>query len=137
MNTFSYSVSKVIDAPASTIWRAWTTPEGQAGIFRADPATSTTDPRPGGCFGVTMTLPDHTEIPMTGSYLEVVERRRLVSVMDTPDGPSTPMAMDLAEVDGGTRLTFSQSCRTREECERSEQGSTILLEWVSNYVAKA
>lgn len=137
MNTFSYSVSKVVDAPVSTVWKAWTTPEGQAGIFRARPATSTTDPRPGGCWGVTMTLPDNTEIPMTGSYLEVVERRRLVTVMDTPDGPGTPMTMDLEEADGGTRVTFSQSCRTREDCEGSEQGSTVLLEWVSDYVTLA
>jgi len=96
--SYDYTVSKVVDAPVSTVWRAWTTPEGTAGIFRARPETVTIDARPGGVFTVAMTLPDGSEDTVTGKYVELVPNERLVTTMDTPEGQTAPMVMDLEEV---------------------------------------
>jgi uncharacterized protein YndB with AHSA1/START domain len=136
--SFEYTVSKVVDAPVSKVWDAWTTPEGNAGIFRARPETVTVDAKPGGRFAATMTDPEGNEIPMTGTYLEVVPNQRLVSAMDTPDGQTPPMVMELEEAGGGaTLVTFTQECRTAEERDFSKEGSEVLLEWLADYVTKA
>ncbi|HZM82643.1 MAG TPA: SRPBCC domain-containing protein [Candidatus Limnocylindrales bacterium] len=136
--SYDYTVSKVVDAPASTVWLAWTTTEGTAGIFRARPETVTVDTRPGGAFAVTMTLPDGSEDSVSGTFVELVPNERLVTRMDTPDGPTSPMVMELEEVaDGRTRVTFTQACSSAQERDFSKEGSQILLEWVADYVTKA
>jgi uncharacterized protein YndB with AHSA1/START domain len=132
-----YAVSKVVDAPASEVWKAWTTAEGTAGIFRARPETVTVDARPGGAFRVTMTMPDGSEDTVTGSYVELLPNERLVTRMDSPQGQAPPMVMDLEEVAAGrTKVTFSQSCTSAQERDFAKEGSTILLEWVADYVPK-
>ena len=45
------------------------------------------------------------------------------------------MTMDLVATDGGTKVTFAQTCATKEECDMAEEGSTMLLEWCADYVA--
>ena len=135
--SFDYEVSKIIDAPVSRVWQAWTTAEGTAGIFRARPETVTVDPRPGGAMTVTMTMPDGSEDAMSGTYVEVVPNKRLVTRMNTPEGQTPPMVMDLEEVAGDrTKVTFSQSCTNEQERDFAKEGSQILLEWVADYVTK-
>jgi uncharacterized protein YndB with AHSA1/START domain len=135
--SYDYKVSKVIDAPVSRVWQAWTTAEGTAGIFRARPETVSVDPRPGGTFTVTMTMPDGSEDTLSGIYVELVPDKRLATSMDTAQGQTPPMVMDLEEVPGGkTKVTFSQTCATEQERDGAKEGSEILLEWVSDYVTK-
>lgn len=136
--SYDYTVSKVVDAPASKVWRAWTTAEGTAGIFRARLETVTVDTKPGGAFAVTMTMPDGSEDRVRGTFVELVPNERLVTRMDGPDGQTPPMVMDLEEVAGGqTKVTFSQSCTSAQERDFAKEGSKILLDWVADYVTKA
>lgn len=135
--SYDYTVSKIVDAPAGKVWEAWTTAEGAAGIFRARLDTVAVDTKPGGAFAVTMTLPDGSQDRVSGTYVELVPNERLVTRMDSPDGWTPPMVMDLEEVaDGQTKVTFSQSCTSAQERDFARDGSKILLEWVADYVTK-
>jgi uncharacterized protein YndB with AHSA1/START domain len=130
-----YTLTRELDAPVGTVWAAWTDPEHYAQWTGAVRSSLEMDVRPGGAWKATMTGPDGSQFPLTGSYGEVVENRRLEVVMDLPGGRSTPMAVDLADVDGGrTRITVSQTCDTEQERDGSEQGSTMLLDALSAYV---
>lgn len=69
-----------IKAPRALVWKAWTTPEHLVHWFTPDPVKTTEcriDLRPGGEFYTKMVMPDGTESPGTGCYLEVVHNERL------------------------------------------------------------
>jgi uncharacterized protein YndB with AHSA1/START domain len=133
---FPYIVTRVVDAPVETVWRAWTNPKEYEVWFHAVPGSVDLDVRPGGRWKAVLRVPDGTEHPMTGSYGEVRENERLVTVMDGPDGePSGDMALDLAAEGGGTRLTLSQVCASEEERAMAEEGSTMLLQWCDEHVS--
>jgi uncharacterized protein YndB with AHSA1/START domain len=83
-----------------------------------------------------MMTPDGGQFPLTGSYVEVVTNERLVVGMDVPgQSEQALMALDL-EADGEkSRITVSQSCATAEERDMSEQGSTMLLDGLTAFLA--
>lgn len=132
-NGHSYTLTRVIDAPVDKVWAAWTQPEHYAPWSGALLPSISMDVRPGGAWSATMGLPDGTEIPLTGSYGEVVENRRLEVIMDLPGGGSTPMAVDLTPHGEQTEIVISQTCATAEERDQSEQGSEYLLAGLAAY----
>ena len=131
---YTYTLTRVLDAPVENVWAAWTQPEHYAQWSGAVLPTISLDVRPGGAWSATMATPDGSEFPLTGSYGEVVENERLQVVMDLPGGASTVMAIDLTAEEGKTRIVVSQSCATPEERDMSEQGSGMLLDGLSAYV---
>jgi uncharacterized protein YndB with AHSA1/START domain len=131
---YDYTVSRIVDAPVDRVWAAWTQDDHYEKWFHAVPGSVSLDVRPGGAWRAIMTAPDGGQHPMTGSYREVVENRRLVTVMDLPGQESGPMAVDLADAGGRTRVVLSQTCGTAEERDMAKQGSEILLEWCADYV---
>ena len=134
--SYSYEVSRVIDAPVETVWAVWTEEKHNEGLFHAVPGSAKIDLRPGGAWSITMRVPDGTEAPMGGTYGEIVPNERLVTFMDTaPGAEPAATTMDLVEVDGGTKVTLSQTCATKEEYDMTKEGSTMLLEWCADYVA--
>lgn len=128
--------SRHIPAPPSRVFDAWTRPELLLRWFSPKPVVTVSadiDLRPGGKFRVVMRLPDGTEMPHEGLYLEVVPGRRLVSTsaFRTPWEPAPeprpgtcefPMVLDLSfEPEGdGTRyvaraLHWTMSARDQHE----------------------
>jgi uncharacterized protein YndB with AHSA1/START domain len=74
-------LTRLIDAPRETLYRAWTEPELMKQWFAPLPWTTPvieTDVRPGGSSLIVMRGPDGTEFPNPGVYLEVVKNERLV-----------------------------------------------------------
>lgn len=74
-------LTRIIDAPRETVFRAWTDPDLLKQWFAPLPYTvpvAETDVRPGGSSLVVMRDPDGNEFPNRGVYLEVVENERLV-----------------------------------------------------------
>ncbi|MFC9545377.1 SRPBCC domain-containing protein [Streptomyces sp. NPDC056956] len=133
---FSYALTRTLDAPAETVWRAWTTPDEYARWAYAVPGSVEMDVRPGGAWKATVATPDGDRVPLTGSYQEVAEPRLLVLGMDRPGGadPST-MAMELdARDDYRTTIVLRQTCDTAEERDMAEQGSTLLLDSLATYL---
>jgi uncharacterized protein YndB with AHSA1/START domain len=74
-------LERVVDVPAATIWRAWTTPALLMRWFTPAPWQTVEceiDLRPGGMFRTLMRGPDGQEIANEGCYLEIVENWKLV-----------------------------------------------------------
>jgi uncharacterized protein YndB with AHSA1/START domain len=74
-------LTRLIDAPREKLYRAWTDPALLTRWFAPAPVTTPRvelDVRPGGSNLIVMALPDGTEMPNRGVYLEVVPNERLV-----------------------------------------------------------
>ncbi|MFF7216310.1 SRPBCC domain-containing protein [Streptomyces sp. NPDC008238] len=136
---FSYTLERTLEAPVSAVWSAWTTAEEYQQWSYAAPGSVEMDARPGGAWKATMVTPDGGEFPLTGSYVEVEENRRLVYGMDV-HGRSEPvlMTVELAgQGDGGTRIVVSQTCDTADERDLAEQGTTMLLDSLTAFLKTA
>lgn len=119
------------------VWQARTIPDRYARWAYAAPGSVETDVRPGGAWKATMVTPDGGEFPLTGSYLDVAENRLLVVGMDVPGKPEpSVMAVELAEDGGRTRIALRQTCDTAEERDMAEQGSTMLLDGLTAFLAE-
>ena len=134
---FSYHLTRTLDAPVSRVWQAWTTPDRYARWSYAAPGSVELDVRPGGAWKATMVTPDGGRFPLTGSYLEVEENRRLVVGMDVPGKDAqTAMTVELDEDGPRTRIALHQTCDTVEERDMAEQGSTMLLDSLTAFLAE-
>lgn len=74
-------LERTIDVPPHLVWEAWTTPEHLKEWFVPRPWTVShceIDLRPGGICRTVMRSPEGEDFDNVGSYLEVVENRRLV-----------------------------------------------------------
>jgi uncharacterized protein YndB with AHSA1/START domain len=133
--THEYTLSRELDAPVENVWAAWTQPAHYAQWSGAVLPSIAMDVRPGGAWKATMTAPDGSQFPLTGSYGEVVENQHLEVRMDLPGGGSTPMAIDLTDLGGRrSRIVVSQSCATAQERDGARQGSEMLLDGLAAYV---
>ncbi|MFG3552156.1 SRPBCC domain-containing protein [Streptomyces sp. NPDC047725] len=133
---FAYTLTRTLDAPVERVWRAWTTPERYAQWAGAAAGSVEMDVRPGGAWKATMLTPDGGQFPLTGSYVEVTENRRLVIGMDVPGKlePAT-MAVELDQQDDRrTQIVLHQTCDSAEERDMAEQGSTMLLDSLSTFL---
>ncbi|MBQ0971466.1 SRPBCC domain-containing protein [Streptomyces sp. RK31] len=133
----SCTLTRTLDAPAATVHRAWTTPDAYARRAYAAPGSVGMDVRPGGAWKATMVTPDGTEVPLTGSCLDVHENRLLVVGVDVP-GRAEPsvMAVELDEDGPATRIELRQTCDTAEERDMAEQGSTMLLDSLTRFLGE-
>ena len=133
---FSYTLSRTLDATTGRVWQAWTTPDQYARWAYAAPGTVEMDVRPGGAWKAVMVTPDGSRFPLTGSYLDVDENRLLVVGMDVPGKPApSVMAVELAEDGPRTRIVLRQACDTVEERDMAEEGSTMLLDSLTAFLA--
>jgi uncharacterized protein YndB with AHSA1/START domain len=104
------TVSRVVDAPRGLVWQAFTEPEHLA-VFWGGPGITvpvesvTMDVRPGGSFELTMVVPDGTEYPNCGEYVEVDKPSRIV--FTEPDTGITA-TITFAEVGDKTEVTIRQ-----------------------------
>ncbi len=76
-----FIVSRIIKAPRSYVWKAWTMPEHLEKWWTPRPMTAQVihfDPRPGGAFDLIMRDPDGGESPITGAFLELIPEERIV-----------------------------------------------------------
>lgn len=76
-----FIVSRLIKAPRSLIWKAWTMPEYLEKWWTPKPMTAkmvSFDLRPGGAFDLLMSDPSGAQSPITGTFLELVHEERIV-----------------------------------------------------------
>jgi uncharacterized protein YndB with AHSA1/START domain len=74
-------LTRVLNAPRASVYRAWTEPELLQQWFAPLPYTTPhveLDVRAGGSSSITMRGPDGSEFPNHGVYLEVIPNERLV-----------------------------------------------------------
>lgn len=79
------------DAPRTLVWRAWTEPDmlsrwwGPHGFSAPE---CHIDLRPGGKYLIVAEAPDGTRYPVSGVYLEIVERERLLMTDNSDEMPA-------------------------------------------------
>ena len=105
-------LTRLIDAPRATLFRAWTEPALLKQWLAPLPYTTPVaelDVRPGGVSLVVMRDPRGNDIPCRGVYLEIVENERIVftdaytSAWEPAPKPFMTVILTFAEEDGKTR----------------------------------
>ena len=105
-------VTRVVDAPRSLVWDAWTKPEHLQRWMLGPPGWTMPvceiDLRPGGAWHYIWRRSDGTEMGMRGAYREITPPERLVSIESWGgDWPETLNTLILSEEDGKTMMTFT------------------------------
>jgi uncharacterized protein YndB with AHSA1/START domain len=105
-------ITRVFDAPAELVFKAWTTPELVRrwwGYESSPLVVCEIDLRPGGAWRYVTRDADGTELGWHGTYLEIEGPHRLVSTEvfeGYPDGEAQD-TLTLREGDGTTMLTIT------------------------------
>jgi uncharacterized protein YndB with AHSA1/START domain len=108
------TITRLVDAPRSLVFKAWTDPGMLAQWWGPKGFTAPVcefDARLGGLFRIHMRAPDGTIYPMRGEIREFVPMERLVFTNIAVDVADKPIIEGLTEVrfadeDGKTRLTI-------------------------------
>jgi len=85
-----FVITRVLDAPRSTVFYAWTDPVQMAkwwGPHSVTNIVSDMDVRPGGNYRIVMRGPDGTEYPIKGTYREIKPPAQLVMTADASEHP--------------------------------------------------
>ncbi|MEV6107597.1 SRPBCC domain-containing protein [Streptomyces sp. NPDC051940] len=133
--TYDYTLTRILTAPAERVWQAWTTPGDYEQWANAAPGSVSLDVRPGGKWQATMVTPGGY-FALGGSYIEVVEHEKLTLSMDIPGAEPTVMGLALRPVDGGCEIVLSQACASAEERDMAKEGSGILLDGLTAFLAR-
>ncbi|MCJ2033394.1 SRPBCC family protein [Methylobacterium sp. J-068] len=118
-------LTRLIPAPASALYRAWTEPALLKRWFAPKPYTvseAETDLRPGGATRIVMRAPDGSEFPSAGVYLELVENARIVftdAYVTAWEPSAKPFFTGIITFEpeaGGTRYTARARHWSAEDC---------------------
>ncbi|WP_327358880.1 SRPBCC family protein [Streptomyces sp. NBC_01304] len=131
---FPYTVSRTMNAPVARAWQAYTTAAEWPAWFGAAEGSVEIDVRAGGAWKSTLLGPEGGEFPLTGTFLEVEEGRRIVLTMDVPGAPAEVMAITFEEDGDGVKVTIDQTNSTAEAREQAKEGSTMILAGLAAHI---
>jgi len=122
--TVTARATRIVNAPYDKVWRAETEPHHFAQWFGAKPGSVKTDLRTGGGWSAIVTPGGH-EIELRGSYVEVVENRRLV--MTIADGPEyIQVTISFTDLGERTELTSSMPVPAQAKYAVEQTAKSIL-----------
>ncbi len=130
-NRNDFTVSRLIKAPRSVVWKAWTVPEHLEKWWCPKPMTTKIvgfDLRPGGAFDLLMGDPSGEETPITGAFLEIVPEERIVFTTALTQGwrpaatvlPITAI-ISLTNESEGTRYATRVLVKNEEERQKLQE----------------
>lgn len=149
-------ITRVIDAPRSLVFEAWTKPEHLVRWWGPKGFTTPfckVDFRPGGVFHYCMRSPEGRDIWGIGVYREIVEPERIVYTdafsdaegnrvppshygMSSGHPPESLVTVTFAEQEGKTKLTLRHSLpESVEERKGAEQGWNEMLDRLAEDLA--
>jgi uncharacterized protein YndB with AHSA1/START domain len=146
-----FAIERFIDAPVRLVWEALTRPEHLSEWYMPREwgrvARAEMDVRPGGVFSIDIALPDGTEVPNLGCFLDVVPMERLVwtsmlfpgyrpAVFD--DIPITAI-VTMAAAGTGTRYVFTALHQNEADLEQNKssgfyRGTEIAIDQLVEHV---
>lgn len=138
-------VTRVLDAPRSLVFKAWTEPERLVHWWGPQGFTTPSckmDVRAGGGIRIQMRGPDGTDHWLKGVYREIAKPERLVFTwawLDTDGKPGheTLVTLSFAEQGGKTRLTLHQAVFESVTARDAHQdGWTSCLVRLAEYLAR-
>jgi uncharacterized protein YndB with AHSA1/START domain len=114
--TPALSITRVLDAPRSLVWKAWTDTAHVSrwwGPHGCTVSLDEADRRPGGRFRREMRMPDGGLVVVTGTFEDVIPEQRLVTIgtLERPGSPpiTSRMTVTFEDRDGKTELTIVQT----------------------------
>jgi len=114
--TPALTITRVLDAPRSLVWKAWTDSAHVSrwwGPHGCTVSLDEADRRPGGRFRREMRTPDGGLVVVTGTFEEVIPEQRIVTIgtLERPGSPSTTsrMIVTFEDRNGKTELTIVQT----------------------------
>ena len=135
---FELVLERVIDAPRTRVFEAWTKPEQIAMWFAPRPfklIVHKMDFRPGGRFSMAMRGPSGEDFPFTGTYREIVAPAKLAWSGEFPTGPADQLSTVVTFDEQGqktrirVRQTFHVMTPEIEHATRgAKQGWTMTLD---------
>jgi len=142
-------ITRIIDAPRSLVFKAWTDPKQVAKWWGPTGFTNPVcemDARVGGTLRIVMRSPEGNEHPMMGVFREIVEPERLVFSNVALDADGNHILEGLttvtfAEKDGKTKLTLQTRAvglvaEATAMLEGMNAGWTQSLERLDQYLAR-
>ncbi len=124
-NKYDFTVSRVIKAPRSVVWKAWTIPELLEKWWCPKPMTTKIvgfDLRPGGAFDLRMGDPSGAETPITGAFLEIVPEERIVfTTALTEDWRPAPTLLPITAIISMTNDSNRTKYETRVLVKNEEE----------------
>jgi len=112
----TFTITRTFAASPEAVFDAWVTPEHFSVWFGTPNVavpldTLTMDVRVGGRWTAVMHLPDGSTKNWEGEYRELDRPSRLsLTLTDQPgEDAGEPIVVEFAEVDGGTRMTFTSA----------------------------
>ena len=139
-------MEKIIEAPLSRAFEAWTKPEQMTQWFAPHPyklIIQKMDFRPGGRFSMAMRGPDGSDFPFTGVYREIVGPEKIFWTGEFTSGPADQMStvIRLEELDQKTRVHACQTFHVmtpeiKFATKGAKQGWTQTLDQLSGYVKR-
>lgn len=142
----TFVVERTFDASLERVWDAFAVPEQHAQWFGADPGFTETeaheDFRVGGQAVQDGQWHDGPTSRYVATYTDIVERSRIVSTYDMWVGGahlSTSLStIELAAVDGGTRVTYTEQgafLNGTEDGSQREAGFQGIFDTLATYLA--
>ncbi|MGW5260868.1 SRPBCC family protein [Microbispora sp. NPDC004025] len=119
-----YTITRVLDAPRETVFKAWTEPEHFSQWFGPHGFTTPVsliamDLRPGGEWSACLVSPEGAKAPLGGVYREIAEPERLVFTTGDPDNQEGAVAsvatVTLTDLGGRTQMRFTQEGYNTDE----------------------
>jgi uncharacterized protein YndB with AHSA1/START domain len=138
------TITRTYDAPRELLWRAWTEPEELAQWW-GPPGWSTPldgvtmDVRPGGVFRLTSISDQGVEMPVVGTYREVVEPERIV-LEEPPEEAwheGSVSVVTFTDLGGGrTEMALRATIHTTDEMrQNAERGMRATFERLAEHLA--
>jgi len=135
---------RIVKAPRSRVWDAWTDPEQMKHWFAPKPFTlvvKSFDLRPGGRFEMAMRPPQGDDFPFSGTYREIAAPERLLWNSEFSDASTDQMTTEVLFDDLGdaTRLRIRQTFHflspiAEQGIKGAQQGWTMTLDQLAAFV---
>jgi uncharacterized protein YndB with AHSA1/START domain len=138
-------ITRLFDAPASLVFKAWSSPEHQQHWLGPKDFTVLScmiDFRPGGSYRACIRSPEGIDYRMRGTYREILAPERLVFTFSWEEegerGLETLVTITFAEQDGKTMLRFHQApFQSIAERDGHRGGWTECFDRLATYLDRA
>lgn len=131
------TIRRTFDAPRERVWRSFTDPDELAQWFvpeGMEAEVHALDPVPGGKMSVSWTA-EGNQINNEGTYEEVVEHERIVTVEETPQGVNR-VTYEFHDVDNGTEVVLTHELPDANMADGVSEGWTGILDNLKEVVAE-
>lgn len=132
------TVRRTFDAPRERVWQAFTDPDELEQWFvpeGMEAEVHALDPVPGGEMAVSWTGEEH-QMTNEGTFEEVVENERIVTVEETPQGVNR-VSYEFHDVDERTEVVLTHELPDSQMVDGASEGWAGILDNLEAVVADA